>query len=164
MGNNMFAYCGNSPISRKDPTGESFAIILGFNINLFGWGMIGTINLVSTKENFGVQYSYYLSDDTEIAEKENQTVGVDVGPYIGVQYTEKDSMEELEGYAKATGGDLLLGGDILTEEDGDYLGWQFGASAFSLNMHSFYTNTETLVSFPTIDLLGMLIDWIFWEG
>jgi hypothetical protein len=163
LGHNMFAYCGNNPVVRADPSGESFAIVLGFNFNLFGWGMIGTINLVSTEENFGVQYSYYISDDPEISEKSNQTIGVDVGPYVGVQYTDKKSMEELEGYAKATGGDLILGIDVLTEEDGDYLGWQFGSSVFSANMHSLYTNTETLFSVPTLDLVEIIVDWIFGE-
>ena len=163
IGNNMFAYCGNNPVVRADPSGESFAIVLGFNFILFGWGMIGTINLVSTEENFGVQYSYYISDDPEISEKSNQTIGVDVGPYVGVQYTDKKSMEELEGYAKATGGDLILGIDVLTEEDGDYLGWQFGSSGFSANMHSLYTNTETLFSVPTLDLVEIIVGWIFGE-
>ena len=146
---------------RADPTGKSFAIILGFNFNLFGWGMIGTINLVSTNENWGIQYSYYLPEDSEISEKENQTIGVDVGPYVGVQYTEKKSMEELEGPARASGGDLVGGIDALTDENGGYLGWQFGVSAFSVNMHSFYTNTETLFSIPTFDLVDILMGWIF---
>ena len=162
-GNNMFTYCGNNPVVRTDPSGESFAIVFGFNFNLFGWGMIGTINLVSTEENFGVQYSYYISGDPEISEKSNQTIGEDVGPYVGVQYTDKKSMEELEGYAKATGGDLMLGMDVLTEEDGDYLGWQFGSSVISANVHSLYTNTETLFSVPTLDLVEIIVDWIFGE-
>ena len=34
LGNNMFAYCGNNPVVRADPSGESFAIVLGFNFNL----------------------------------------------------------------------------------------------------------------------------------
>ena len=160
-GNNMFAYCGNNPTTRADHSGESFAIVLGFNFNLFGWGVTASINLVSTEENFGVQYSYYLSDDAEISKKQNSTIGVDIGPYIGIQYTDKTSMEELEGYAKATGGDGFLGLDVLTEENGNYLGWQFGASAFSHNMHSFYTNTETLFSIPTINLFDIFTGWIF---
>ena len=163
LGYNMFAYCGNNPVVRDDPSGESFAIVLGFNFNLFGWGMIGTINLVSTEKNFGVQYSYYISDDPEISEKSNRTIGIDIGPYVGIQYTDKKSMGELEGYAKATGGDLILGIDVLTEEDGDYLGWQFGSSVFSANMHSLYTDTKTLFSLPTLDLVEIIVDWIFGE-
>ena len=135
----MFAYCGNNPLNYVDPFGESFAVIVGFNFNLFGEGFVGTINLVSTEENFGVQCSFYLPDDAEISQKENDTVGVDFGPYIGVQYTDKNNMDDLEGLVKATGGDLLFGGDILTDERGEYFGWQFGASLFSANMHSFYT-------------------------
>ena len=61
------------------------------------------------------------------------------------------------GYAKATGGDLL------TEESGKYLGWQFGLSGYSFNMHSLYTNTETLFCIPTINLPQILIEWLF-EG
>ena len=159
-GYNLFSYCGNNPVVCVDYSGNSFAVVLGVNFNLFGWGMVGSINFVSTKENFGIQYSYYFSDDAELSQKQNQTVGVDVGPYVGVQYTDKNSMEELTGLAKATGGDLLLGGDVLSTEDGEYLGWQFGASAASSNMHSFYTNTETLISIPTIDFLKILTDWL----
>ena len=162
LGNNMFSYCCNNPVIRADYSGASFAIAIGFNFNIFGWGGIFTLNFVSTKEDFGVQYSYYLPDDALISDKENQTVGVDIGPYIGIQYTDKNSMDDLEGVAKVTGGDLLLGGDTLTDENGDYLGWQFGTSAFSLNMHSLYTNTETLFRIPTIDLPQILMDWIFW--
>ena len=119
------------------------------------------MNFVSTEENWGMQYSYYLSDDAQIASKENETAGVDIGPYIGVQYTDKNNMEDLEGPAKASGGDVLMGVDILTEEDGDYLGWQFGASAFSFNVHSMYTVTETWFSVPTFDWIGALVEWIF---
>lgn len=73
-------------------------------------------------------------------------------------------MNDLEGLAKATGGDLLLGGDILTDENGGYLGWQFGTSGFSANIYSLYTDTITLFSFPTINLPKILVDWIFGEA
>ena len=160
---NLFAYCGNNPVAHVDPSGESFAVILGFNFNLFGWGVIGTINLVFAEENFGVQYSYYLSNDAELSEKQNHTVGVDLGLYIGIQYTEKNNMDDLEGLAKATGGDLFFGSDVLTDENGKYFGWQIGSSSFSANMHSLYTNTETLFSLPTINLPKILIEWILGE-
>ena len=150
IGCNMFAYCGNSPVVRIDFSGKSFAVILGVNLNIFGWGATFSINLVSTEENWGMQYSYYLSDDADISKKNNQTVGVDVGPYIGIQYTDKTKMKDLEGYAKATGGDLFLGVDFLAEETGNYLGWQYGVSFFSANTHSLYTNTKTLFSVPTV--------------
>ena len=146
---------------RADPSGESFAVVLGFNFNLFGRGGTGSVNFVSTEENFGVQFSYYLPDETRISEKQNQTVGVDIGPYIGIQYTDKNNMDDLEGLAKATGGDLFLGGDILTDESGGYLGWQLGASGFSANMHSLYTDTITLFSLPTINLPQIIVDCIF---
>ena len=90
-------------------------------------------------------------------------MGVDIGPYVGMQYTDKESMEELTGYAKATGGDLFMGLDVLTEESGKYLGWQFGASGYSVNTHSLYTYTETLFCIPTINLPQILVDWVFEE-
>ena len=161
LGYNMFAYCNNNPVIYVDPSGKSFSIILGFNFNLFGFGGTFSINLVSTEENFGIQYSYYISDDDEISSKNNLTVGVDFGPYIGIQYTEKENMRDLEGFAKSTGGDLLLGLDIITDESGDYFGWQFGTSAFSANMHSIYTNTETLLCISTINVVKILVDWLF---
>lgn len=161
LGNNMFAYCGNNPVVRDDALGASFAIVLGFNLNLFGLGGIGTINFVSTKKDLGVQYSYYLPDDAKLSEQRNQTVGVDVGPYIGVQYTDEDSLDDLTGIANASGGDICFGFDILKKENGEYLGWQFGASAISCNMHSLYTDTVTLVSIPTLDIPTILIEWMF---
>ena len=163
LGNNMFAYCGNNPIVRVDSYGESFAIVLGFNLNILGYGGTVSLNLVSTKENLGIQSSYYFSGDAEISKKGNQTWGVDIGPYVGIQYTDKENMEELTGYAKATGGDLSLGIDVLTEESGKYLGWQFGSSGYSANIHSLYTKTVTLFSIPTIDLPKILVDWVFGE-
>ena len=161
MGNNMFAYCGNNPVTRIDQKGESFAVVLGINLNFFGWGVTGSINLVSTDKNFGIQCSYYSSFDKKLSEKENQTMGIDIGPYVGIQCTEKDDMKDLEGLAKATGGDVVLGMDALTDENGGYLGWQFGASLLSANMHSLYTDTITLFSVPTFDLPGIIVDWIF---
>ena len=161
LGNNMFAYCGNKPVICSDHTGKSFSVYIGFNFNLFGWGFTGTVNFVSTDEDYGIQYSYYSSSDAEISEKNNQTIGVDIGPCIGVQYTDKDRMEDLEGYAQATGGDVLLGCDILTDEKGEYLGWQFGASAISLNAHSVYTDTETLVAVRRVKWLDKVVDWLF---
>ena len=160
LGNNMFAYCANNPVSRVDPSGKSFAIVLGFNFNIFGWGMTGSINLVSTRKNFGVQYSYYLSDDADISKKQNNTIGVDAGPYIGIQYTEENSMSDLEGYAKATGGDIFMGCDFLTKEDGRYLGWQYGTTLFSVNAHSLFTDTQTLFSIPTLDIFSSIRKWI----
>ena len=157
----MLAYCCNNPVSYADFSGESFAIVIGINSNIFGLGGTGTINFVSTKENLGVQCSYYSLDDSEISKKDNQTIGIDSGFYIGIQYTEKDSMEELRGLSKATGGDLVLGLDILTDEADNYLGWQFGSSMYSANMHSIYTNTETIFSMPTIDVSKILVDWVF---
>ena len=160
IGNNMFAYCGNNPVMYVDFSGESFSIILGINGNLFGLGGIYTVNFVSTNENFGIQYSYYLSDDAEISKKNNQTIGIDIGPYLGIQYTDKENMKDLEGFAKSTGGDILGGFDVLTDESDNYLGWQFGVSAFSANMHSLYTNTETLLCIPTINIIEIVVNWI----
>ena len=160
----MFAYCANDPIVCVDDAGESFAVVIGFNYNLFGWGFIGSVNIVSTKEDFGIQYSYYTPGDPELSKKNNRTIGVDLGSYVGIQYTEKTNMKQLEGLAKATGGDLFFGADLLTEENGRYLGWQFGASNYSYNMHSLYTDTKTLFSIPAINLPWIMIDWIFGEN
>ena len=160
LGNNMFAYCGNNPISRLDVCGESFSFIFGHNFNIFGWGMVGSVNIVSTKENLGVQYSYYFSDDNESSLKPNQTIGVDIGPYFGIQYTEKDDMRDLEGYSRSTGGDLFFGGELLTDENGHYLGWQIGESAISANMHSYHTQTYTLFKIPTIKWAKPLVEWL----
>ena len=119
LGNNMFAYCGNSPVGRTDLLGKSFAVVLGFNFNFFGRGGAAAVNFVSSEDNLGVQFSYYLPDDARISKKQNETVGVDFGTYVGVQYTDKNNMKDLEGLAKTTGGDLLLRGDILTDENGE---------------------------------------------
>jgi len=72
-------------------------------------------------------------------------------------------MEDLEGLAQALGGDLFFGTDILTDENGEYLGWQIGTSSHSTNMHALYTNTKTLFSFPTINLYKIIVDWVLEE-
>jgi len=163
LGNNMFAYCGNNPVVRQDLNGMSFSIIIGINGLIFNWGGMYSINFVSTKENWGLQYSYYNPEDEEISEKENVVLGYDVGIYVGIQYTEKDNMRELEGLAEAVGGDVFLGLDFLLDENSEYFGWQFGGNTSSANVHSIYTNTETIFSVPTFDLFALtksLIDWI----
>jgi len=152
-----------TPVSEPSSSSTSFAVMLGVNMNVFGYGLQATLNFVSTKENFGLQYSYYYSEDSELSKKNNSMIGIDIGPYSGVQITEKRSMEELTGLAKATGGDLVNGLDILTDENGQYIGWQLGSSLKSVNMHSLYTNTQTIISIPTIDLPEILVDWVMGE-
>lgn len=90
-------------------------------------------------------------------------LGVDFGRYTGVQITEKTNMDELTGYAKATGGDLFGGLDLLTDENGKYFGWQLGMSSISKNMHALYTDTQTIFSVPTIDLPEIIVDWVMGE-
>lgn len=152
LGYNLFTYCGNNPVMGCDPTGNSFAIVLGLNFNFWGYGIVVSLSLVSTNKNLGIQVSYHISDKTssgitkpEKSGQKSSTIGVDLGPYVGIQYTEKQAMEDLEGPSKAVGGDLLLGGDLIMTEDGKYLGWQYGASLFSANMHTIYSNTKTVL-------------------
>lgn len=151
------------PVSELSSSSTTFAVLIGLNGNVFGNGFQVTLNFVSTKENFGLQYSYYNSEDAELSKKGNSMIGIDIGPYCGVQITEKRSMEELTGLSKATGGDLVYGLDVLTDENGQYFGWQLGSSLKSANMHSLYTNTQTIISIPTIDLPEILVDWVMGE-
>ena len=159
----MFAYCGNNPVIRIDTSGDSFAIVIAMNYNLFGYGFIVSLNFVSTNEDFGIQYSYYSSEDPEITSKNNNTIGVDIGPYVGIQSTDKECMKDLEGYGKSTGGDLIFGLDLLTDESGKYYGWQMGTSGFSENVHSLYTYTDTLVRIPKPKLIDKLLNWLLQE-
>ena len=163
IGHNMFAYCGNNPVIRIDTSGDSFAIVIAMNYNLFGYGFIVSLNFVSTNEDFGIQYSYYSSEDPEITSKNNNTIGVDIGPYVGIQSTDKESMNDLKGYGKSTGGDLFYGLDLLTDESGKYYGWQMGVSGYSKNVHSFYTYTDTLVRIPKPKLIEKLLGWLLQE-
>ena len=152
-----------TPTSKPSTSRTSYAVMVGYNINIFGDGLQVTLNFVSTKKNFGLQYSYYYSKDSELSKKNNNMIGIDIGPYTGVQITEKASMEELTGLSKVTGGDLVNGFDLLTDENGKYIGWQLGSSLTSANMHSIYTNTQTLISIPTIDLPEIIVDWVMGE-
>ena len=153
---NMFAYCNNNPVMRLDSSGKiSFAFSLGFTFNLFGFGGSISISLVSTDNDLGMQYSYYLSDDKDTS---TQTIGFDVGPCVGVQITEKESIKELEGLMRATGGDAVFGCDILTDTNGKYVGWAIGSSLISNNMHSTISQTKTIWKVKRWDWIDAVFD------
>ena len=147
-------------LSKTNTSSTSFAVMAGFNLNILGDGFQFTLNFVSTKENWGLQYTYYYSKDSEISKRGKTMLGVDIGPYAGIQITEKASMEDLTGYSKCTGGDCFGGLDFLTDEKGEYFGWQLGISSVSKNVHSLYTDTQTIFSVPTIDLPEIIVDWV----
>ncbi|MGN0081274.1 MAG: RHS repeat-associated core domain-containing protein [Bacteroides fragilis] len=153
---NLFAYCNNNPVMRLDSSGKiSFAFSLGFTFNLFGFGGSISISLVSTDNDLGMQYSYYLSDDKDTS---TQTIGFDVGPCVGVQITEKESIKELEGLMRATGGDAVFGCDILTDTNGKYVGWAIGSSLISNNMHSTISQTKTIWKVKRWDWIDAVFD------
>lgn len=61
-----------SPSTNTNNSRTSFAVMTGFNFNIFGYGFQFTLNFVSTKENLGLQYSYYYSEDSELSKKATQ--------------------------------------------------------------------------------------------
>ena len=67
-----------TPTSKPSTSRTSYAVMVGYNINIFGDGLQVTLNFVSTKKNFGLQYSYYYSKDSELSKKNNNMIGIDI--------------------------------------------------------------------------------------
>ena len=156
IGYNNFVYCGNSPVTCVDNGGQSFGVFVGGSVMIMGFGFSVSLYFVSTEDNCGIQLSYAASE--KVMGEDTQQAGGGVGLYGGVQITEATDMKQLEGPAIATGGSIAsVNGDMLTTENGKYLGWQlsgnFGKSVGTpVEGHKIKSNTVSLLKIPTFDL------------
>ena len=158
---NMFAYCRNNPIISTDPFGTtSFGVSIGFSFMLFGWGFSVSLGIVGTDDDIGLQMSSVYSESVD----KSSQFGISVGPTLTVQITDKTKVEQLGGKSTAVGGGASAGGDVLFDEDGNYLGWQLNlglGTTPSADIHKITSYTRTLHIMPTINLPKRAKEWMY---
>ncbi|MBO5967049.1 MAG: RHS repeat-associated core domain-containing protein, partial [Clostridia bacterium] len=160
-GLNLYAYCINNPVMKTDPTGMwTFSINIGVSFFFFGRGFSASVSVTFTRESVALQTSV-CSPETN-SKTSNDQIGINAGLTVGVQYTELDTVQELEKTPIiASGGDVMLGVDILNDYDtAEYVGWQWNASSLSLDTHKTISETKTVVEIPTINLMKKMQGWM----
>ena len=132
LGNNMFAYCGNSPISRSDPTGNAF-VQIGFNYTdtsdlLFptlggsGGGAGYAFSAASSGANTIREWKKFVSNESEATTQwQLRTYGI--GFYKGTPVFAVDWM----GNSALSFGIILMGSENLEDVDfADTLNHEYG--------------------------------------
>ena len=98
IGNNMFAYCGNNPVTGYDPTGMwTISFSLGFDITFSIVGISGNISIAFDDDgNIVIQTSY--SEPFFVNDGETVHMGLfDAGIGGSAQFTLDDTVYDLEG-------------------------------------------------------------------
>ena len=152
IGNNMFAYCGNSSILKKDPAGKwTLSISIGANITAIV-GLSAGIGLAFDGDGgIAVQWNY-----SEPTHSSTATGGLfDVGVALQAQWTNKKTVDDLNGiatYIGASGGVLGYAGvDLVSDSPvadlgGDACGGQVSAGlGYGIDIHLAQTKTKTIV-------------------
>ena len=104
---NMYAYCGNNPVMGYDPFGMwTISFSFGYDITFFYWGVSGTISLSFDDDgNVAIQNSYsepYYENDGK-----TMHLGLmDVGAAISFQWTNDDTIRDLNGNTTYLGGSV----------------------------------------------------------
>ena len=80
LGNNMFAYCNNNPISRIDPSGNSWTSLLML-------GLIIAVALSGCAEDEINCYTYALINETDDTTTETLSRALDPGSLSGKKYS-----------------------------------------------------------------------------
>ena len=118
---NLFAYCGNNPVMRSDPTGcIAFSIGLSANFTaIFGISITGVI-VFDSYGNIGLQFSHA---GTDIKNPSGGLMDTGAGITAGA-FWNADTIFDLEGdgvQAGLSGGPgWYVGGDLNWLKDGDY--------------------------------------------
>ncbi len=82
VGNNMFAYCGNNPVTRKDPNGQGWLLVL-FAVVTCTVFLTGCSS--QTKDNYGAASEYIPSNSTDY-NCYAYALGEDEWKYVGGSY------------------------------------------------------------------------------
>ena len=98
-------------------------------------------------------------DDKSDKDGHNDMWGIELGANTSIQITEKTNINDLNGPTNVYGGDILVGLDILTDENDEYLGWQWGGTTMSYNGHRYTTKTSTIFELPTLNLPKRMKEW-----
>lgn len=151
LGNNMFAYCENSPIMGYDPLGESttsFGLSLSFGF--FGSGYSFSLFFsFDDDDTIALQWAYSVPNDEETR---NIEIGVNIGASVFIQETELDNVSNLEGGSKSVGAATGPSGyDAIYTDKNENVGNQFSIGVgISESVHVNETKTDTIFSFKSI--------------
>ena len=160
VGYNTYVYCINNPINFYDPTGEW---TYNFNISLFiGLAAGYSFNIgvsVDSESMIAFQTSYSVPNNEETR---NTVIGATIGISFGMQYTDLDSVLDLEGPSKSVGMNTPIGGyDVIKEKyTNEDIGWSIGLGPsiggdFHVNETQTYTIGEAFRS-P----MRVIKDWL----
>ena len=139
--------------------GWTYSWGIDFSLSALDYGFSGSISVVFTKDEIGLQFSQCLPQDTS-GRSYGYVYGWDVGACMTTQYTEFGTLGQLEGNYRTDTCSLTNIG-ILTRSNNehfDVMGWQFSAPLFgtSANYSQRSYDTTTLFTIPTFDLVDKL--------
>ena len=114
IGFNMYAYCSNDPVMGYDPTGKwTFTISFALSLVLPGAGYSFNIGFsVDSEDMCAIQYSYSVPNDENTR---YTAIGVGIGAGVSFQYTNFDSVNDLNGPAKYVGSSAVNA--VLSEDN-----------------------------------------------
>jgi len=171
LGNNMFAYCNNNPVSGVDPTGErTYSIGLGCSAFLLGGSSYSYTWSIDTYGNVALQ----KTRATVFKNGEGGTFGLaSIGASITVSTTELDTVNDLNGKGLNCGflapvwGLISVGKDNILDPDNlrDIIGNSVSVSAgLGLDAHIMATQTEPVFQYNLFDttkaIIHTFLNWL----
>lgn len=148
IGFNMYAYCSNNPVHGYDPTGKwTFSLSLAFSIVLPGAGYSVNIGISFDSEDMcAIQYSYSVPKDKKTR---YTAIGAGVGGGVSFQYTNFDSVDDLNGPSKYGGIDTpVIGVNGVHTKSNELVGVEASLGpTIGADLHVNETYTKTLLKF-----------------
>ena len=157
IGYNMYAYCNNNPIMYVDPNGEkTFSITFNLFAGLYKGVGVGVSLATDSKGKFAIQFTQLNMTE----EPTNNIVFVaSMGMGVGIQYTNMESIEKLEGPSKSIGANFGPGSFDLICEAGsnNVVGFAAGVGAsVGADVHEYESTTKTFLG-PFQGLIDVII-------